>query len=514
MQRLRALRGWLAIQALALAALALAFLLVDGLVGHLAATLPYGHGLVKQAMGVVHTLLVRQQQWPGLFAGAALGALVLPWLPPRAWAVLGALLAGGAALLLDSGSPLLVLPFAAAIVLSTSPRGVAWLAWLPGAVLVLPGQVLHGLGLRTPARAAALTLPAALLLAGAWLALDSLLFIHRQEQDVTWWPEELTEPGATVLARAPQGIHCEFHDVDVFEDRIIVVGEASGTIFSFPRQGGPPGTVDVPSDWGDWGGLVLDTASDPLARKTWFLDGERQVTTLRWTPTGLERAGSSPPLPRPLHHAYTFWLEHRRQLVLADVNVKGSDDPPKLTVLEGPGLDRIRVLPVHTADGELVPIFRQVTWVPPLDAFVMAPDLGQRLYRVDPDSGLAQAWLDVPTANGRMIWVPERGQLVYALPDRRHLWIIDPAGPTVVRRIATQPGVRAVAVDAQRGLVLAGSVLTGQVWVHDLDSGELLRRLGGFMPMMRELALLREEGEAVLSTWGMLYRFSYLPEGA
>jgi hypothetical protein len=52
-------------------------------------------------------------------------------------------------------------------------------------------------------------------------------------------------------------------------------------------------------------------------------------------------------------------------------------------------------------------------------------------------------------------------------------------------------------------------VVTGAVDVLSLTDGERVDRYTGFMPMVRNLQLIPERGEAVLSTWAVLYRFPY-----
>jgi hypothetical protein len=86
--------------------------------------------------------------------------------------------------------------------------------------------------------------------------------------------------------------------------------------------------------------------------------------------------------------------------------------------------------------------------------------------------------------------------------------VVDPATRTVECRIPTQPGTRTVAVDAARGLIVSGSMLTGEVLVQAPD-GHVVRHFGPAMPMMRDVALDEEVGHAWLGTWTALYRFDY-----
>ena len=78
--------------------------------------------------------------------------------------------------------------------------------------------------------------------------------------------------------------------------------------------------------------------------------------------------------------------------------------------------------------------------------------------------------------------------------------------------IPTQPGVRALAIDLERKIIVNASVITGQILVQDLYTGEILDRLGTVMPMVREIALEPNSGQAVLTTWAAIYQFPYTGE--
>jgi hypothetical protein len=69
-------------------------------------------------------------------------------------------------------------------------------------------------------------------------------------------------------------------------------------------------------------------------------------------------------------------------------------------------------------------------------------------------------------------------------------------------------GVRAIAVDEQRDLLVCGTIATGYVVVMDLRSGKWLRRyyLG---PWLRTIQLHVERGAAYVSSNGALYRLEY-----
>ncbi|MCB9763558.1 MAG: hypothetical protein H6739_27570 [Alphaproteobacteria bacterium] len=493
--------------------------MATGLLGKLLTWLPYGHGFTKNVLGVVLTFGVRQDEWLGLGLGALAVGVLWPLLPRRPRAAASVALVVAAPLLLPHGSAVLAVAFAALVALNLAhpdvhdalSRKAGAAVWLPGASLLLPGWALRRAGLFqntvlmrivSPLIVCALTL--------GWLVLDSALSLERLAQKVSHWPAAYTDPRAQIVERTPERTWCQYHDIDIIGDHAIVVAEGTGHIQRWPLAGGPPQTVEVPRDWPPLGGLVMDSETDPATGRTWFLDGPDHISTLRVQGRQWQRAGRSPRLPESLHHTYAQWLPERGELVLFSINTRAAPEPPRVTLFN-PGTGQARSRPLHDPSGAPVPNVREIAWIPPLERFVVAPDFGEHLYLVDPWTGEATPWLAVPTLNGKLVWSAERGELYMALPDRLHVQVIDPVAGAVVRRLPTQPGVRALAVDAERGVLLAGSVLTGTVLVQDLDTGRVVDHLGTFMPLMREIALVPGQPEAWLSTWGTLYRFTYDP---
>ncbi|MCB9743446.1 MAG: hypothetical protein H6741_25080 [Alphaproteobacteria bacterium] len=515
----RAWRAWVWLRLpvpLALGGLALA--LDPGLAGHVLTVLPYGHGAAKIVLGPAQTLLVRQPELPWILGVAAGLGLILPWLPARAAQLAAVITLLAAPLLLPHGSGILALLGALLLLAALRPEALeralgAWgdrLRWVPGVGLLLPGWM--GLRLGLPERGRRALGPLlALYVAAGWLLADTWISQDRYAQAVSHFPTALTDPRAEVWGRAPPGQWCEFHDIDLVGDRLVVVAEASAQIRSYPLEGGDFKAVTVPYNWEPWGGLVLDAESDPATGRTFFLDGPHQVSTLRWNGRDWERGPRSRRIPTPLHHVRSRWFPEREELVMISINTARTPDPTRVVVVntrDGGVSERELLDP----DGANVPNIRELTWVDSLQRFALAPDFGQRLYLADPWTARAEPWVEVPTLNGKLLYSAERDELLLALPDQAAVLVIDPGSGAVKRRLPNQPGVRTMAVDPQRGWLLSGSVLTGAIWVQDLETGEHLDTLRTFQPMMREILLMPEQGIGFLTTWGSFYRFSYLPE--
>lgn len=255
----RGLLAWLVVQAAL--PLVVGLLAVTGRLGGFVVALPSPHGVLKQVIGMVHTLLVRQLELPWVLGGALILGLVLPALRGRGWWI-AAVVAAALALALAPWGPLPVALLTLGLLLANLrpdpavPRAVAW---LPGVALVLPLPVLRALGVRRTRPLAPL---AALALAAGWLVVDSGLSTERYARQVTAWPEALSDPRVTVVDRAPEGVHCEFHDVDVVGDRAVVVVEGSAEVRAYPLDGGPVARRTLPTAWEPLGGLVMDAETE------------------------------------------------------------------------------------------------------------------------------------------------------------------------------------------------------------------------------------------------------------
>lgn len=474
--------------------------------------LPYPHGTVKFVLESSQGMLLKQRE-----LAVALPLALAAGLWPRTGAH-GRWIAGLLALLSVSLShrfgywpaalslPLLVLAG------ETDPRVLRRLQplrWAPLAPLWAPAPWSAAVELRPPLRravagAAAITL----LLGSAWL--DCLTGYRAVRDGLERWPASLLDPRLRVLAQSPPGVRADWHGVQIVDDHAIVVGETRPRLIALPLDAGRAAVEHTLGPrWGPESAAPLDADTDPATGLTWVISGARTLTELRWTGAAFEPQRTIP-LPAPISYAYVRRADDR--LVLASVQTAG---PSPRLVISGtlPSLGDLTAVelaePTPGGGRRPIPMPREVVYVPPIEALVVAPDFGTRLYTAALATGSAQPWIDVPTLDGKMVWVPELGRIALALPNRTRLWFIDPTTGTVDWDLPTQPGVRAVAVDASRGLVVTASVLTGQIWVQDLRSGAICDRLGTVMPMAREMALSPTRGEGVLTTWAAVYQFPY-----
>jgi hypothetical protein len=391
---------------------------------------------------------------------------------------------------------------------------------MPGLPLILPGPTIRaclGTGARTAGTQAVLGV-ALVAMALAWLGAGQAY----EAEVVQRWDDSRVGADVTVVARSAPGRPRGFHDLDLVpapdgQVRAVVVAESPGALLALPE--GP--SAALPPMWGPMEGLVMDSETDPRTGVTWALDGPDRLVARRRVPGGALRGGgppapgeaweivaSSPPLPHYVHHAYTVHVPERREVLLFGIGLSHEREPGWVMSFPEDTLAPVRMQSLRTPDGTLLGLVRDVVWVPPLRRFVLAPDMGDRFWTWDPETGLAAPWLTMPTRNGKPTWSEELGQLLLPSPDQLVLWMVDPVRGTR-RAFPTQPGVRSAAVDVARDRVVTLSVLTCALLVQRLSDALPVDLHTGLRPMARLVQLDRARGEAWAVTWGSVYRVPY-----
>lgn len=493
--------------ALPAAALALAPNLVGDAGARALGMLPDPHGALKWGLESSQGLLLRQREIPAVMLLSAAAVVTLSALPTRWWGpgvlvvTLGALAAPRMATW-----PLLVL--LALLIVNGLPasaladRKVRRLAFVPGSLLLAPAIVASALGLRPLLRRVLLGGAGAALGFG-WVWADCLASYDAVRAGLEAWPAALLDPRITVMAQSPAGVRADWHSVQIVGDHAIVVGETRPRLLAFPLDGGPPIERPLGPRWGSERAAALDTETDAATGLTWVLGGPRTLLELRWKDGRWEDVRAVP-LPAGVGYAYLVRTDADR-LLIAGIQASG-DNHAQVMSVQLPDLSDLRGS-AFGRDGLRSP--RQVAWIPTLDRLAMAPEFGEGLHLADVATGETALWIRTPTIDGKMVWIPGLERLLVALPNRLEMWVVDPATGEVDWTIPTQPGVRSLAVDEARGLVVSASVLTGRILVQDLRTGAVRASLGTVMPMVRELALAKDRGVAVLTTWAAVYRFPY-----
>lgn len=479
--------------------------------------------VIKVGMNVWHAILARID----LIAPAVLLSVLPPALALRFGGPHGAWMAAFTAplplLILPLSSPrfglagLLIIGLGGGICAALARRPA--LALLPGPGLLVPGASLAVFG-PIGAKIAYLTVfPWAIACSAlADIATHPRIFDPRAE-DPAAWPARLLDPRVQELDRAPPGLACEFHDLDLVQTTdgsrwAVVVAEGSGRLLAYPRGAGGPGEgprsiIRVAKNWGPMIGVVLDSELDPETGEVWHLNGAQRVTRRRLGARGWGVAFDLP-LALPEDHAFTFMLpEH---IALVHVNASTDSRESWLTLIGRAQPHPIRRQPLTDASGEPLRPPRHVVDLPTLGKLGMTSDFSDGLWIVEPSTGVAERQIDVPVANGAPLWSPALDRLLLPDPNTGKVRLLDPVSGLITGHFSVDRGVRTVAYDAGRGLLVSASVLTGRVRIDRITEGhknELVDHFDGVMPMVRELALDEETGEAFLTTWGVVYRFIY-----
>lgn len=475
--------------------------------------LPYPHGMLKWALESSQGLLLRQREIPVVMLVAALGTAALSALPGRAWLAVAALI-GAAGLFAPRFAtwplvvfvPLLWLNGATLADLPERRRLLRKLAAIPGSLLVSPLLVAFAAGLvRRRATHTALAGLSGAILGFGWIWTDCLASYPQVRTAMEAWPTSLLDPRITLMAQSPVGVRADWHSVQIVGDDAIVVGETRPRLIAFDLTTNAFLERGLQPRWGRESAAPLDSETDPATGITWVVDGGRTLLELRWTGASWETVRALP-LPVTMSYAYLRRTADDR-LIVSSVQANNIG-PRQVLVGTLPHLADLRVVKLRAGASE-APMPREVAWLEPIQKLALAPEFGDRLWLSDLATGQSEPWLETASLNGKMAYLPKNERLLLAQPNRVELWVVDPRTGELDWTIPTQPGVRAVAVDEDRGLVVSASVLTGHVLVQDLRTGAVRDVLGTVMPMVRELALAEDRGEAVLTTWAAVYRFPY-----
>jgi len=475
------------------------------------------HKLFKGGVEVWGLLLLYHGWLPWVLLAGAAGGLGMGLLRGKHYLPV-AILMVLAVSFIPGAQPVLLLALALLLAFNLLPwgRNIApgWLRalWLPGVPLLAPVQSLRLLlSLRGRAWRPALGALLGLVLAGTGFvgSVAAMVEPGKHQWDFVYWDEAMVDPRVTVVARSPNGYIGDFHEIQVVGDRAVVAAE-SGSIQIVPLSDEHEHSYQpIPRrllEHGDVGSVSSWT--QPGTGRTWVMDGFQSLRVLDLTDHGfLDRDRID--LPVRMNFPYFRYAPALERLLLVEVAALDGYHG-QITFIDPAGVEPPRhCYLTDAATGERRSAPRNAVWVPPLGKLVISPDYDPWLYTVDPQSCAVDRWLDTGDFNGRIRWVQEWGRLVLAKPGERHVEVVDPAGPSIERRIPTQPGVRVLAVDSQRDLLVTASVLTGRLLVQRASDGETVDSFGTLMPMARSMALDPASGQAILSTWTVLYRVPY-----
>lgn len=109
------------------------------------------------------------------------------------------------------------------------------------------------------------------------------------------------------------------------------------------------------------------------------------------------------------------------------------------------------------------------------------------------------AEVEAPRRVDRMAFLGAEGELLLAVPTESRILRYDAATLTLKGQIPSIFGIRSMAVDVDRGLLIGASLVSGEIIVTDLQSGESLARLY-IAPWLRTIELDTRRGVAFVSS--------------
>ena len=470
--------------------------------------LPYPHGTVKWALESSQGLLLHLNEISLFLAAIGLLSLAICVIPKVRIYGFGAML--GMGMWTPHYGTFGLLCFGLLLWLLWLPRSrfnkaPIHLLWCPAIILMVPGLLLKLDGGQWLKRTVSvMRVLGSMALAVAWVWGDRLSHYSDVRSDVSQWPTHLLDSNITELAKSPVDVRADWHGVRILDETAIVSCERIPRLSAFSLMDGTVTEYPLSERWGKDNAGPLEAEVEPEGALVWTVDGGDSIQEVHWS--GEEWVSSrTQSLPVPLSFSY---VEKTKDSLLLLTVQAANHGPKRLLKVPLPELKPIRNIRLNNPN-LIVPMPREFLWIPSIEKIVYAPNFGDHLFKVDVNTGLTEPWLQVPTLNGKMLWDSEKERIIMALPNRFEYWVIDPTGPTIERKIKTQPGVRAIALDSSRRLLIGASVLTGQLWVQNADTGELLQSMGRIYPMVRELALSEEMGVAVLTTWAAVYRIDY-----
>lgn len=476
--------------------------------------LPYPHGTMKWILEGSQGLILHQRPLLYLLFMTMVLSLVVPFLKRHWWVGIGIFF--GLGLFAPHYSILGQVFCLCLLTLLWAPtnylegyslRVKKILVWVPILALLFPKQIFESLGQKNHPRITRFILTVmsmVVVLFCFWV--DRVSHYDAVRKDLESWPTEMLDERIQQLAISPPGVRADWHGLRIIGDTAIVSCERNPRVSAMSLVDGEIRDFKLKPRWGaDFAG-PLEAEVNPLTGHVWTVDGGDTLLELKWNEgewTELRRQAL------PVSLSFSYITKRQDELLLTTVQAS-QHGPRRVLKVPLPELTPIRNIRLH--NGSIpAPMPREALWVPTINRLVIAPDFGTQLFEVDLSTGQTSPWLDVPTLNGKMIWDSRSERIVLAVPNRFEIWVIDPKGPTIERRLPSQLGVRALAMDTERGLIVSASVLTGQIWVQDILTGRVHLKLGTVYPMVRELALSESLGVGVLTTWNAVYRFDYLP---
>ena len=348
-----------------------------------------------------------------------------------------------------------------------------------------------------------LLFPLSLLFGWQWV--DVLSHYELVRKDMEQWPIERLDADITELAHSPPNVRADWHGVRIMGTKAVVTCEQRPRLMAFDLLTNERTETPLHPRWGPENVGPLESEINAANNIVWTVNGGTHILESKLNGEQWQRYRE---VKLPTQLSFSYITRAVDKLFMIEVQTGGNQGSRKLLTAPLPSLRPIKENHL-TMNGQKAPMPREPLWVPSINRLIYGSEFGEQLFAINMDDGTVRPWLKAQTFNGKMAWSDGTERVYSAVPNKMQIQVIDPTLPKIEYTIWTQPGVRAIAVDGTRGLLVSASVLTGQIWVQDVETGAIVKRMGTVYPMVREIALSEELGIGVLTTWNAVYQFKY-----
>ena len=382
-----------------------------------------------------------------------------------------------------------------------------WIKWSPLCWLASPQLMVRVHSFRpfvALLKVGQVLFPLTLLLSWQWF--DVLRHYEYVRKDMEQWPIERLDADIVELAHSPPNVRADWHGVRIMGTKAIVTCEQRPRLMAFDLLTTERIETPLHPRWGPENVGPLESEINTNSNLVWTVNGGTHILESKLNGAQWQRYRE---VKLPTRLSFSYITRAIDRLYMIEVQTGGNEGSRKLLTAPLPSLRPITELNL-TMNGNKAPMPREPLWVPSINQLIYGSEFGEQLFAIDMDDGTVRPWLKAQTFNGKMAWSDGTERVYSAVPNKMQIQVIDPTVPKIDYTIWTQPGVRALAVDGIRGLLVSASVLTGQIWVQDVHTGAVVKRMGTVYPMVREIALSEELGIGVLTTWNAVYQFTYV----
>ena len=272
------------------------------------------------------------------------------------------------------------------------------------------------------------------------------------------WPVERLDEDIKELAHSPPNVRADWHGVRIMGKTAIVTCEQRPRLMAFELTSDKRSETPLHPRWGMENVGPLESEVNTRNSLVWTVNGGTHILENKLH-NGQWKRYREVRLPSTL--SFSYMTRSTDTLYMVEVQTGGNEGSRKLLTAPLPQLRPITETNL-TMNGDKAPMPREPLCVPTIQKLIYWSEFGNLLYAIDMNDGTVSPWLEADTFNGKMAWSDTSERVYSAVPNKMQIQVsILQSQPS--NTLWTQPGVRALAVDAQRNLIVSASVLTDRL---------------------------------------------------